>query len=258
MANTNVDSCDHKISLLLAVTLLAACIWTSLTPKNVVAGEYNLEKYMKMTDRDRAADMMLVDAQEAGIDIHHHFSDIALYGLHPCSKEVQTADGYKYSIEDSSGGMSDPDGNGIFLIQYARSISVYEHSEMVRCGITWYEHVYHSGRIISIPWEYVDTLASWEFIRWFDNYTDKYKYDIEQPNSDGEYMVLSISKDLEQGRRELEEIGLKVHWAGTRRYLLNMTQSDVLEVAKFWWVECIFRQGPPRVELESRNESPSN
>jgi hypothetical protein len=236
--------------------------------KNVTKTWVDLRRILKMDDPRKAAEQLLREVREKGLDPDKIPSAQFRPGRITLSSGLLTPPADVSPFEDWVDSViaerGEARGDTICLIQYGRYQSYNEIASVLSLGVKVYHHIPRNCEIARVPLASAHQLAGLPFIRWIGVFRPEYKYD-PKVQFRGEYnmRVMSLVDDNPASRSDLTDLGAVVdHFergnAFPYTFVVRMDPEKIPEIARLWWVSGIIQLLPGAVDdLGTTQQTPN-
>jgi hypothetical protein len=221
--------------------------------------EFNIHKYYKMADPQKAAVLLLEDAQKHGIDIDAiPQREIKKGPIKVPYAKIEPIDGDKSFVETISKSVNKALSSGelVCIIQFSRAPSVREIASVLSLSVRYFTPLHTNSRIVKIPVEQLTTVANLPFVRWVGPYLPSYKYDERRKYDYSWYFsITAFIEDDDVIKRDLAAIGVEVTMRQGRYTSIRLTEEQINTLANIWWVERIYQSPRWKRGKESRPDA---
>jgi hypothetical protein len=150
------------------------------------------------------------------------------------------------------GDVPTPVGNGeaMCFFQYLRTMSIREFSNILSLGIKIYCAIPGRSYIAKVPINRIENLIEHPAVGWVDFYLPRYKYNHNMKiDRNSRYVVMSLNGRSKEYENDLVEIGVEIlgSWPGI--YEISLSDGQVVELAKLWWIKEIYESLADEVEF---------
>jgi hypothetical protein len=215
--------------------------------------------YVEMADPAMAAEKMLRDAADAGVDVDQVPRNRPMRGQVSLRSGELTPDpgdtSFVHEVNRhamSWGGAPNP----VCLVKLSRWPSIREQSKLLAEGMRIFKQVPYGTYVAQIPPSAIRHLLELPFVSWIGEYRPEYKLSDSVQRPDAPLLIVTLDGDMLEARRGLHNLGLEFRVIGHPdigyTFVVEKGFAHANEIATLWWVYRIYQD--PVGSTQSRSD----